>query len=109
MNDLQLLGNGLDAILAPAHAPRRWWERLLKLRPQRDDRWLGPVSPEERLRRYYTAALLHPLHADFLKAQRRADMGELFRRAWIEGKRPRLMRIYEQMPGRRHRHLRAVS
>ena len=108
---LQLLGDGLDAIFAPAHQPRAMWERLLGLPPQRDDRWLIPAPAQKRLDRYYTAAQLHPLHKDPIKAQLRLDMGELFRRAWIEGRRPRLMRIQEQMPAikQRRRHLRAVS
>ncbi|MGH8026166.1 MAG: hypothetical protein ACREO0_05490 [Pseudoxanthomonas sp.] len=102
---LQLLGEGLDAIVIHTATPRRWWEYFF--RPNSYVPFLPGAA--ERLRRYETAACLFPLYTDPRKAELRLQVGAQWLQAWKEGKRPRLMRIYEQMPLIKQRRLRVVQ
>lgn len=86
---IRTLGHGLDAIIVFTRQPRRWWERLLRLRaPElRKLTW----TAEERLVRYFAAAVLYPFSTNPVSVDLRFLQGFQFRNAWtaaFRGGRP---------------------
>lgn len=99
----------IDAILIYTSGQERW-QKLLRLMGIRTSFEPRIPSARDRLDRYHTAACLHPLYADPIRAVRREQLGELFLDSWKRGKCPQLRRLQEQMPElKKRRHLKAVS
>lgn len=93
---MELLGEGLDAIIFPTRARYEGlWDRLCN--PGGRTRDLTPPTAVERLARYYTAADYYPADSDPHRAEQRAVAGGLFLQAWRSQRFPCLRFLARQL------------